>query len=99
MNPQPHGMVGPEDLLHMYMAWKNQQPVLVSVVGTDQFYLPVFDRLEPLATFLGHSRKTWDGFTQVDEPGEFLGSLPEGILVMVNPSFTDEGRVQWHGVL
>jgi hypothetical protein len=98
--PRPVGKVSVLQVAGKIMAWKDGQPVLVQVIGApeDRWYLPLFDDLEPFVVFLGHSGKEWDGFKQVDDPDDFLGSLPPEIVVMVNPWFTEEGHIRWHEV-
>lgn len=99
--PKPTGTVLDDiDLTGKLLAFEDGQPVMVTVIGgtENSFYLPLFDDLEAFATFLGHSSRTWDGFSKVEDPAEFLASLPPNVIVMVNPWFTEEGRVRWYEV-
>ena len=87
------------ELQGKFLAIHDGQPVMVKVASTtDGFYMPVFDELEPFAAFLGHSNREWDGFQLIVIPDSFLSSIPAHVVVMVNPRFTDEGKVLWDDV-
>jgi len=88
------------------MGWysNTDQPVLIKVLGAgDRFYLPLFDDPEYAVALLGQAGvlygDAFDGFKQVSNTDDFLEEIPEDIGIMVNPWFTDEGKVRWTEVL
>ena len=99
----------PEEFIELsgkVMGWysNTEQPVMIKVLGAgDRFYLPLFDDPEYAVKFLGHAGvvygQAFTGFKQVSDGPEFLSEIPTEIGVMVNPWFTDEGKVRWTEVL
>lgn len=93
-------------LTGLLMGWyqNTNTPVVLKVIGAgDRFYLPLFEDPEYAVKFLGHSGvvygEAFAGFKQVDDGPEFLDSISPEVGIMVNPYFTEEGKVRWTEVL
>lgn len=108
--PEPPKRTGkPEEpitLTGKLMGWytNTESPVVLKVIGAgDRFYLPLFDDAEYAVQFLAQSGVAYGGafagFKQVEDGPEFLSSISPDVGIMVNPWFTDEGKVRWNEVL
>lgn len=95
--------VGPEKeltLTGMLMPWKDGQPALLHMLGTEAsvYYLPLFEDPDQLRAVLARADVPFESIKQVEDGGEFLDSVPPDIVVVVNPRFTDEGKVRFFQV-
>jgi hypothetical protein len=80
------------------------RPVFISLSGTSDLYLPCFTDAADLHAVMFRAGAPFDRIKQIDDEVEFLESLPrevEGkrVRIMVDPSFTDDGKTRWTEVL
>lgn len=74
-----------------------EQPVLLSLPGSDSFYLPVFTDVDALRTVMRRAAIGFVAIKKIDDGLEFMASLRghHDILVAMDPWFTEEGRVRF----
>lgn len=104
--PRPTGKPAEELVLTgMLFAWdsERQVPLLLTMHGTTNLYLPCFKDKEALDAVMG--KVYLDGYSikQVDDGREFLNSLPRkdhdrDVKVVVNLRFVPNGRVRFSEV-
>jgi hypothetical protein len=84
------------DLRHHLFPWLHNMPVLGRMQGTEDVFLPVFSSRDLLIETMIHMRIDFDGVKQIDDPGEFMASLPHiyngvRLRVIVDPHITAKG--------
>lgn len=82
----------------MLMPWAKGQPVLLRVPASEQWYLPLFTSKTGLERMLKRVSVEWESVKQVEDGHEFFHSIAPEVTVMVEPYFTDEGKVRWFEV-
>jgi len=99
--PVPDGTMIYAPLTGMLIPWATRAPVLIHLLGSEAFYLPVFSTEEQLHSFMQMTTYVYDSIKMVENGVEFLESIPlrspEGLdlIVIQNPRVTEEGRVRF----
>jgi len=100
--PKLTGVERTIDLTHMLFPWENDGPLILRAPGSSHRYIPIFDDVDMLRMFTVRHGLVYDKIKQIDEQGEFLESVREAVgdeagsyKFMVNPYFTEEGRIRW----
>lgn len=99
--PQRTGKpAGPVTLTGRLLAWKAGTPVLLRMAGApDAHYLACFSTPMLLERTMARLGASFDKIKRVDDGNEFLRSIPAAITVIVDPYWTDEGRVRFTQLL
>ena len=98
--PRPTGApVRAVELTGKLFPWSQEQPVLLQMPGSSALYLPCFSSAKGLREVLGRSRVGFGSIKQIDDGREFLSSIPGAIVVIVDPRYTEQGRVRFTQVL
>lgn len=78
-----------------FLPWAGDGPVLLSVPGSDLFYLPAFSTMEKMTEVMTQIETPMQGFKVVEDVPELMGGLPADVRIAFNPYFTPEGKVRW----
>lgn len=97
--PRRTGKVADIELTGMLMPWAEGGPVVLVVPASDGQYLPLFSSMAELERVLERADAEWETVKMVTDGADFFQGLPPGFIVMVDPYFTDEGKVRWFEVL
>lgn len=79
-------------------AWRDGAPVLLNMPGTDAQYLAAFTTRARLEALYERACVPFDRIKVIDDGAEFLASLHESdpaLVVILDPYFTEEGRVRF----
>jgi hypothetical protein len=84
--------------------WENGYPVLLSVPGSDDFFLPVFPTTTKLRDLMQRASITYQSIKQIEDASVFLSSLPayfhgQRLRLIFDPSMTSDGRVLYAEVI
>jgi|SRR5208282_552853 len=79
--------------------WKNEQPVLLNMPGSPHEYLALFSSEEKLRELTARAKVEFDSIKQVQEQHEFLESIPQEVVVILDPWYTPEGKVRFKQVM
>jgi len=84
--------------------WKNESPVFLRMVGSSCLWLPCFSKVDKLRGFLQRIGMSHDRIKVIDNQRDFIERFPrkdgdKEIRFMVDPYFTEEGKVRFLQVL
>ena len=85
------------------MATRRNHPIFLDMAGTSDVFLPVFSTVEKLTACLALLSLRSDATKQIDDPGEFLASIPvyfgdKRVRVIVDPYFTPQGTIRYREI-
>jgi hypothetical protein len=92
-----------DDMTHVvmiggcFLPWQNGHPVYLQLDGTDDMFIAIFSDAGKLRAMIGD----YDNIKQIDDPVEFLGSLPftlpdgNRLRIMLNPYYTEQGTTRF----
>jgi len=69
------------------------QPYLVQVIGSDMTHVPLFSSKAALDLAKEEGLVAWDRIVQVNDPVEFLASIPSSIFIAFDLHRSDRGTV------
>jgi hypothetical protein len=93
------------DIVGHVIPWRDDQPVMMMLTGTTDWFLPVFASVEKLRELMAATKTEYDSFKQVDDQPEFLKSIPpetltgERIRIMVDPYITRHGTTRFREII
>ena len=92
------------DISHHVFPWHRGQPVLARMQGTNDLFLLLFSTTERLREALHQMDIPYEAVKQVDDPVEFLQSLPllyagVRLRVIVNPRMTGKDTMRYTEVV
>lgn len=99
-SPRPVGTPPREiTLTGKYLGWANGMPWLMRVVGSEDYFVPLFSDSDVLRSMVAQVEDSIDTVKKVDDGLEFLDSIPEEydgkkLRVMLDPRFVD-GKVRY----
>ena len=97
--PKPTGNKQVVDLAGMLIPWKNDQPTLVRVPGSTDFFIPIFKQQESLVATMLQGQIAHDKIKQIEQDSlEFLESVMQGpirVKLMINPYFLANGKIRY----
>jgi hypothetical protein len=101
---KPVEQLGLDTLTGKLFPWdqKRQQPVLLSMPGSQFHYIALFSTKQKLDQMLQDAEVSFDSIKQVQDGREFMSGLMESgpettasMKVILDPYFTSEGRVRF----
>lgn len=78
--------------------YADEQPVLLNMPMSEDFYLPCFASEDELRSVMGRVGVSFDRIKQIEDGPDFLASIPASVVVITKIRFTDEGRVRFNQV-
>lgn len=72
------------DISGCLIPWKDGQPALFHMVGSASTYLACFTTPELLRACFASIGKTFDSIKQIDDGPEFLSSIPDSVVVVLD---------------
>ena len=82
-------------LTGLLFPWRNGQPVLLNVFGSPSLHLFCFKEKSNLLDICARAGASFDTVKQIDDGPEFLSSVPDEIVIALNPHFTPEGKIRY----
>lgn len=85
--------------------WDGMQPVLLSMPGSELYYLPVFSTEDKLRDLMATAGVPFVSIKRVDDGGQFLASVYENqgaletIRVILDPHYLPNGRCRFTQIL
>lgn len=90
------------DLTDKLLPWREGQPVMLAMPGTDLMYLPLFSTEGQLRSLLERAGVPFESIKRVEDGWTFLHSFyvdnpwaRKSIAVILDPYFLDNGRVRF----
>jgi hypothetical protein len=95
--PAPTGGSCEVDLTGHLVAWGREQPILLRMLGSKLWYLAAFSTESQLRELYARVGVKVERIKQIDDGPQFMSSFEghDELVVIVDPYFTDEGRIRW----
>lgn len=99
MDPNDDTLIGPPkriggiqsaSIKGLLMPWKDDQPVLITFMGSSAAYLPLFSTPQELVSGLLNVAE-WTSIKKIDDGLEFISSVPVEINVIMNLHLLPDG--------
>ena len=93
------------DINGYFMPCLDRQPILMSLDGTTDIFIPVFSSENKLRELMRISQSAFEGIVRITDPREFINSIQEArrhgeqIRVMVDPYITPEQKTRFSELL
>lgn len=97
--PRPIGTPRTVDITGHVLAWGDGEPVLMVMMGSSDLCVPIFSTVEKLVAMMTLTRIDYQSIKQIDDPHEFLDSVPPDLRVVIDPHFHENGRIRYTEIL
>lgn len=95
--PRPIGTPRTVDISGHVLPWADGWPVLIVMEGSPDLCVPVFSTVEKLVDMM--AQIGYQSIKLIDDPHEFLDSVPPDLRVVIDPHFHENGRVRYTEIL
>ena len=104
IEPRRVGSSHMQDISDHIFPWHDGHPVLARLEGTNDLFLPLFSTNELLDDAMRLMGVTFESTKQIDDPVQFLDSLPllyagVRLRVILDPHRTPEGMVRYTEII
>jgi hypothetical protein len=83
------------DINNYVFAWHNEQPVIITIIGSSTPCIPIFAEVEKLHKMLSGVVE-YTSIKQIDDMHEFIASVPPRINIIYDLHKTNQGRLRYN---